>query len=307
MHVLIIDDDQSICDFMKAIVTEEGHSSYTAQNYNEAFQILSEHDIDLVFVDVYLPGKDGFEFTEDMRKKFDSKWVPVVFISGSDSDENYKRGVDVGGDDYLVKPIRPIIVKTKLKTLERIALMKQQVDDANLKLKKLTHQDPLTKVHNRRYLQHVLLKEWRSAQREDQSLTVLMIDIDYFKNYNDQFGHIKGDTCLQKIAKCITSAANRPRDVVARYGGEEFLVVLPDTSVSGAHHIAEKIQKNVFERGIDHPASEVSDKVTLSIGISSIKQGAKTSSELCDQADKVLYLAKTGGRNRIECYERPGV
>lgn len=304
MDVLIIDDDLSICNYLREIVTGEGHHCYVAHNDKDALEVLSGHEVDLVFLDVYLPSKTGFEICKDIRKSFSSTWIPVVFISASDSDEDYQKCVESGGDDYLVKPIRQIVVKTKLKTLERISAMKKRVDSANRKLKRLTHLDPLTKVQNRRYLQHVLLKEWRSSQRSSTPLCVLMIDIDFFKNYNDYFGHLKGDSCLQKIAKSITSTVTRPRDVIARYGGEEFLVVLPETDLEGAKHIADKIHRAILLKNISHPDSIVSEFITVSIGISGTNNGARSPEELCDQADKSLYHSKKNGRNTSSIYRQ---
>lgn len=298
MKVLIIDDDQSICDYLSEIVLREGHECYVTHNFDDAISILQTFDIDIAFIDIYLPGKDGFEICKQIRSLYADNWIPIVFISASDTDENYEKCVSVGGDDYLVKPIRPIVVKTKLMTLERLASMKKQVDVANKKLKRLTHQDPLTKVHNRRYLQHYLMREWRSSIRDKEPLSVIMIDIDHFKNYNDYYGHIKGDACLQKVAKCIEDTVHRPRDMVARFGGEEFLVVLPDTDINGALITAKKIQKIISERLIPHPTSDVANHLTVSMGVSSTEFENDSVEKLCEHADKALYVAKNKGRNR---------
>ncbi|MCP4597124.1 diguanylate cyclase [Neptuniibacter sp.] len=298
MDVLIIDDDLSICNYLREIVSGEGHHCYVAHNHKEAFEILDHYEVDLALIDVYLPEKDGFQITKTIRKVYGATWIPVVFISASDSDKDYEKCVEAGGDDYLVKPIRPIVVKTKLKTLERISSMKRRVESANKKLKRLTHLDPLTKVQNRRSLQHVLLKEWRSAKRNRAALSVLMIDIDCFKSYNDSLRHLKGDTCLQKVAKVITHTVTRPRDVVSRYGGEEFLVVLPETNLEGANCIAENIHQAILDKGISHPNSEISNMVTVSIGVSCITDRTQSPEHLCDEADQALYQAKRDGRNR---------
>lgn len=303
MKVLIIDDDQSICDYLSEIVLNEGHECYVTHNFDDAIALLKAFQMDIAFIDVYLSGKDGFEICKQIRSIYTDNWIPIVFVSASDTDENYEKCVAVGGDDYLVKPIRPIVVKTKLLTLERLASMKKQVDVANKKLKRLTHQDPLTKVHNRRYLQHYLMREWRSSIRDKEPLSVIMIDIDHFKNYNDFYGHIKGDACLQKVAKCIEDAVHRPRDMVARFGGEEFLVVLPDTNLEGALITANKIQKNIIERGIPHPKSEVLNLLTVSMGVSSTELETESVEKLCEHADQALYRAKERGRNRVTVLE----
>ena len=302
MEVLIIDDDLSICNYLSKIVSDEGHHCRIAHDRRGAFAELEVHDIDLIMIDVYMPGSDGFEITKDIRKRFTETWIPIVFISASDSDADYKKCVEVGGDDYLVKPIRPIVVQTKLKTLERISAMKRLADSANKKLKRLTHLDPLTKVQNRRSLQHSLFQEWKSAHRNKTPLSVLMIDIDFFKSYNDSLGHLKGDSCLQKVAKALSQAITRPRDLVARYGGEEFLVLLPETDSYGASQVAARLHQAILEKGIDHPESEISDYITVSMGISSTDSCARSPEELCDQADKALYEAKKQGRNRTNVF-----
>lgn len=299
MKVLIIDDDQSICDYLSDIIINENHECYVVHNSHDAMEILKNTAIDITFIDIYLPGKDGFDICKQIRSLYVDNWIPIVFISASDTDENYEKCVSVGGDDYLVKPIRPIVVKTKLLTLERLASMKKKVDVINEKLKRLTHQDPLTKVHNRRYLQHHLMREWRSSVRDNEPLSLIMIDIDHFKKYNDFYGHIKGDVCLQKVAKCIESAVQRPRDIVARFGGEEFLVVLPDTNITGALITAKKIKQAITERKVPHPKSEVLSHLTVSLGVSSTEFEAETVEQLCEQADQALYQAKKEGRNRV--------
>ncbi len=303
MRVLIVDDDKSSCDYLEKLISDEGHSCILAGTFDEAVEALSQESVDFIFLDVYLPGKNGFQLAKKIRRLVSTPWVPIVFVSGSDSDADYKKAVDAGGDDYLVKPIRPIVIQTKLKMMERIASMRTQVDTANAKLKKLNSLDSLTKTYNRRYLQQALVKEWRHTIRTGTPLSVIMLDVDFFKKYNDFYGHLKGDLCLQKVAKVLQSQANRPRDVVARYGGEEFIVVLPETDLGGAMSVAQKIAATVAKKKLEHPSSEVSGQVTVSMGVCCNNQNIETYSQLCENADKALYEAKFSGRNRIQKWE----
>ncbi|MFN3660748.1 MAG: diguanylate cyclase, partial [Brevinematales bacterium] len=166
------------------------------------------------------------------------------------------------------------------------------------KLEKELHRDFLTGLYNRRGMEEILPTEWKRAQRDKIPLSLLMIDIDFFKNYNDSLGHSQGDICLKEVASVLKDSCYRPGDFLFRYGGEEFLILLTNTSSQGAFFVAQRIQENLARKAIPHPASVVSSSVTLSIGIVSppLEVSWKKAIELADQA---LYQAKKTGRNRI--------
>jgi len=303
MNILIVDDDKSIRDFSAAIADSLGLNSFQAGSLKEALWQFQKEAIDIVLIDVYLPDGTGFELSSKLRDLSKDKWIPIIFVSASDTDEDIEKSVIVGGDDYLIKPIRPVVMTAKLQTMSRIALMQQKMDKANLRLKELSIQDPLTKLYNRRHLYGEVIREWREHNRSTQEFSMLIVDIDNFKALNDRLGHLHGDACLQKIAQILYSSCSRPRDICARYGGEEFVAILPNTSLEGATNIAEEIRKCAEDIKIAHPCSPVADYVTVSIGVSSSRLNADTPTALFEQADKALYLSKASGKNQVTSYE----
>lgn len=303
MNILVVDDDRFIREIISAVIKDAKHSPITAANAEEALPILDQGGIDLVLTDVEMPGKNGFELTREIRDRFPDNWFPIIFLSGQSDEKHYEEGIDAGGDDYLTKPVSPIVLKAKILAMERIAKMKKDLDSANARLEKLSSQDPLTKISNRRDLEHNLLKEWQRSKRDQTELAAIMLDIDFFKPYNDNYGHQQGDDCLKAVAKTLKQCLNRSHDLVARYGGEEFAIILPDANLSGAATVALQILDALKEANLKHEFSTVADRVTVSMGISSTRFAAETPNALIKQADEALYQAKENGRNRFELYQ----
>lgn len=302
MNILVVDDDRFIRNLVSVIIKDAGHTAYTADGDAEAFEILDQGLIDLVLMDVEMPGRNGFDLTSDIRKQFIDHWFPIIFLSGAKDDSYYQQGIDAGGDDYLTKPVSPIILKAKIRAMERIAKMKKELDEANKRLATLSSTDALTQLSNRREMDKQLLKEWKRCHREKFTLSAIMMDIDFFKPYNDNYGHQKGDTCLQGVAKVLAKCVDRSHDLVARYGGEEFAVILPDTPIEGAKAVAEKIIVALKDANIPHEYSSAAEHVTVSMGISSTDFAPLNPKALLKQADAGLYSAKENGRNRFEVY-----
>lgn len=303
MKILVVDDDRFIREIISAVIADAHHSSVSAADGDEALVLLEQGDIDLVLMDVEMPGRNGFELTREIRRRFPDDWFPIIFLSGQSDEKHYEIGIDAGGDDYLTKPVSPIVLKAKIMAMERIARMKKALDAANARLEKLSAMDPLTKISNRRDLEQNLLKEWKRNKREEAELSALMLDIDYFKPYNDNYGHQQGDECLKQVAKLLSKQLNRSHDLVARYGGEEFVIILPKTAIDGAITIADNILKMLEQKALPHEYSGVASHITMSIGISSTKAGAETPTALLKQADQALYQAKEQGRNRYQVYQ----
>ena len=298
MRILVVDDDRFIREILSAIIKDAGHTPILAGNDNEALPILAEDKIDLVLMDVEMPGRSGFELTKEIRRLYTDNWFPIIFLSGQSDEKHYEEGIGAGGDDYLTKPVSPIVLKAKIHAMERIANMKKALDDANSRLEKLSSQDPLTRISNRRDLEQNLLKEWKLFQREGNELCAIMLDIDFFKPYNDNYGHQQGDECLKKVAKTLRTCLKRPSDILARYGGEEFAIILPNTTLENAQKVATRIVDTLWQQNIPHAFSSVADRVTASIGLSSTQSHAETPTGLIKQADNALYQAKDTGRNR---------
>lgn len=178
--------------------------------------------------------------------------------------------------------------------------MYRELEIANEELQELVFKDELTQLHNRRYFDEVMVKEWKRAIREKQAISLIMCDVDYFKQYNDSYGHQAGDYCLQKVAQCLALSCQRPTDAVCRYGGEEFVIVLPNTKYSGAIYIAGQIRSRLRQCKIPHEKSLVSKYVTLSFGVAScIPQVNEDYNLFLEKADNALFASKKQGRDRI--------
>ncbi|PIE25003.1 MAG: diguanylate cyclase response regulator [Neptuniibacter caesariensis] len=302
MNILVVDDDRFIREIINAVIKDAQHNPILADSAAAALPILDKGGIDLVLTDVEMPGQSGFELAREIRRRFPDQWFPIIFLSGQNDDKHYEEGIAAGGDDYLTKPVNPIVLKAKILAMGRIANMKKALDAANSRLEKLSSQDPLTQISNRRDLEHNLLKEWRRSQRNNLELAVIMLDIDFFKPYNDNYGHQQGDNCLKAVAKILKQCLNRSHDLVARYGGEEFAIILPDTDSSGAQLVAENILAALKQAHMPHEHSAAADYITASIGICTTATPADTPTALIKFADQALYSAKEQGRNRYQIY-----
>jgi diguanylate cyclase (GGDEF)-like protein len=222
---------------------------------------------------------------------------------------------DQGATDYVTKPINRFELCARVKSalvlkeeMDRRHKLAQELAAANKILQRSTLTDGLTGIANRRYFDEFLHKEWRHCRREKQPVTLCLVDIDFFKAYNDSYGHLQGDKCLQKVVAILISSVKRPGDLVARYGGEEFAIILSETPEAGGCAVAKRLMKNMAARNIPHDSSKVSDRVTLSCGIATLIPKATTAvHDLISQADRALYEAKNMGRNRISspCLKRP--
>jgi diguanylate cyclase (GGDEF)-like protein len=260
----------------------------------------------LVLIDVVMPVMDGYESARHMRETGADEWVPIIFLSSKEADQDLDRAIEAGGDDYLVKPVSFVVLNAKIRALQRLESMRtkqlemsRDLASANRELEKLSRQDGLTGIANRRYFDSYLVSELRRGARERQSLSLILSDVDHFKAFNDCYGHQAGDDCLRRVAAALSSAGRRPADLAARYGGEEFAMVLPGTVIEGAVDVAQAVSRVIEGLAIPHARSAVSPKVTLSQGIVALTPEKETSSEdLIKRADQALYLAKQQGRNR---------
>ena len=298
-YVLIVDDSDSIRKFVSGIVTDLGYVPIETESGEEACEFFKSLKIDIALLDVNMPGIDGFETCRRLRKQAKSNWFPVIYLSGNSSDESIVEGLDAGGDAYVSKPVNPPVLGAILKAMGRISRMESELRVANQKLELLATIDGLTKISNRRFFDENLIRSTLQAKRESSTLCLLLLDIDYFKGYNDHYGHQKGDEVLVTFADVLKKSLMRPSDLCFRYGGEEFAVLLSNTDVDGAKCIAARIQESLAIEAIPHEKSQVSDFVTVSIGIAQSHFGDLEPRELLENADKLLYEAKENGRNRF--------
>jgi len=258
-----------------------------------------------VLLDVEMPGMSGFEVCQAIKADSSNADLPILFVSGHTDIETEAKGLEVGAVDYIMKPPSPPIVRARMKT--QLVLRER-----TRQLLRLASIDGLTGLANRRAFDHTLDQEWRRARRNHTPLSLLLIDIDFFKRYNDHYGHQAGDDCLKTVAEALAAAAERPGELVARYGGEEFAVVLPVCDAKTAAALAEKMRARITELALPHAGSQVTDHVTISIGIASLMEGKNDEKSFPDEAaliaaaDQALYAAKAAGRDRVQanCLEQ---
>jgi len=248
---------------------------------------------DLILLDIMMPGMDGYEVCKTLKADSRSMHIPVIFVSALDASDDESHGFESGGVDYITKPFKPIIVKARVRTHIQL---KQKSD----LLERLASIDGLTEIPNRRLFDTTLEQELRRSARNKSFLSLILMDIDFFKKYNDHYGHAEGDVCLRRVAKAVAGCMKRGSDFAARYGGEEFAVILSETNMDGAITIAEEIRVTVARLNIAHAASDIADHVTLSLGVATISGGKDSSPvDLINAADELLYKAKESGRNRV--------
>ncbi|HWR45560.1 GGDEF domain-containing response regulator [Sporomusa sp.] len=323
MAILLVDDSADSRTLIKRTLENNGFSEIvTAESATDAFALLgldqpacvAEH-IDLILMDVIMPRVDGIEACSLLKSHKCFKDVPVIMITASADAETLDKAFAAGAMDFISKPVKQLelkarvhsALKIKAETDQRKAreadLVKvlEKLEDANRELSRLSSLDGLTGIANRRHFDQMYDMEWRRAVRTGQELSVIFLDIDFFKLYNDTYGHQEGDECLKQVAAAAGSVLKRPGDLLARFGGEEFVIILPETGIEGAQALAETIRAAVEECNIPHSASKVSDHVTVSIGVAGGQVTlTDTPPKLINQADKALYEAKNSGRNQVK-------
>jgi diguanylate cyclase (GGDEF)-like protein len=320
-NILIVDDLPDNLHLLSKILTRQGYAVQAVSNGMAAIAAVQTQLPDLILLDICMPELDGYEVCQQLKQDTRTQDIPIIFISALDELGDKVKAYKAGGVDYITKPFQIAEVVVRVKThmtlrhlqqqLQRQnALLQQEVSDrlaaeaalqaANQELQRLAHLDGLTQVANRRCFDDYLAQEWRRLAREQLPLSLILCDVDFFKQYNDNYGHQVGDTCLCQIANAIRSAIQRPADLVARYGGEEFAVILPNTPLAGAVQVGQKIQAQVGQLQIPHIGSQINPFVTLSFGIASmIPVPDGNMAQLITATDRALYQAKLAGRDRI--------
>ncbi len=318
--ILIIDDNPTNLGVAVNYLEESGLNILVAQDGESGLKRATYAQPQIILLDVLMPGLDGFEICCRLKADPATQDIPVIFMTALSSMADKLRGFEVGAVDYVTKPIQREELLARVITHVRIQILTQQLrvqnqhlqqqalelkhaqaaaDLAYQELQYLANLDGLTQVANRRCFDQHLQQEWQRLARDRQPLSLILADIDYFKPYNDHYGHQAGDVCIRSIAQVIQDVVKRPADLVARYGGEEFAIILPNIAAEGAVHVAELIGNAVRGLQIPHPQSAVSDYVTLSMGINSqIPVLDRPAESLVTLADRALYLAKKQGRDR---------
>lgn len=307
MKILVVDDSKSIRLLVAECLKTLGHEVCFAENGAECLQFVGNQSVDLILMDVEMPHLNGVEATKAIREIKNDDWFPIVFLTTKSDDDSFANGILAGGDAYLLKPLNALRLQLTVIAMERIYLMRQKLFSAqkelqhvNRELERLSLFDQLTGLANRRNFDATLERQFAWARRSKSPLSLIMCDVDFFKAFNDNYGHQQGDDCLSQVANAIGAQAKRPIDLACRYGGEEFSVILPETDLQGARVVAESIRVAVFTKHIPHVCSKVADRVSLSLGVATYVGQFQNTSQLIKATDDALYAAKAHGRNRVE-------
>ncbi len=314
-NILILDDDRGTIEQLVTLVETLGHNPIASLYPNNITDILQNESIHLLLLDIYMPEKDGLSVLKEIKQHKEFQNLPVIILTGDNNEKLIRDCFDAGAADFISKPARKFELQARIRSTLRLQeeiytrknkeqeLIKltQQLQIANEVLRDIATTDPLTNIYNRSYFDKSMLLEWKRGQRDKTPLSLIMLDIDHFKPYNDTYGHQAGDECLCQVADTIHNQCKRPADIVCRYGGEEFSIILPNTDKEGSKHIAEQILTSIIDLKIPHENSTISDYITVSMGIHScIPDKNNSIRELILHADQALYEAKNAGRNQIK-------
>ncbi|CAN7373951.1 MULTISPECIES: GGDEF domain-containing response regulator [Duganella] len=325
VRVLLVDDQLIIVEAVRRMLSDQSDIEFHyVTDATLALSTALQLQPTVILQDLVMPSIDGFGVIKLYREEEALRHVPVIVLSAKEDPKLKAHSFATGANDYMVK------LPDKLELLARIRYhsgahisrlqrdqafrflreSQKQLADANIELQKLAALDGLTGIANRRRFDDTMRIEWQRGQRDQKPLTLLMCDVDFFKLYNDSFGHLAGDLCLKKVAAVLTEHLKRPADLAARYGGEEFAIILPETPLTGALIVAESCRRHLEQLAIENPQADTEfSTVTMSIGVASVVPSASSSfEELIQQADQALYAAKRGGRNRVvNAADMPGI
>jgi diguanylate cyclase (GGDEF)-like protein len=293
--LLFVDDDRSNLMLLSHMLQDQ-YTVRVASNGVTALRIAEKYQPDLILLDILMPGLDGYQVFTALQDSPSTMHIPVIFITGLNNRDDEKKGLVMGAVDYISKPFDEMIVKLRIQHQIRIINQLRTIE-------RLSMMDQLTEIPNRRNFDIRLRVEWGRAIRENLPITLLLLDVDHFKNYNDTYGHQQGDQALCLVAKELSQALRRTTDFAARWGGEEFVALLPNTDSIGGGATAERVRQNIESRDIFSENGNLT-KLTVSVGQATCNPAPSSQvDELFQNADKALYTAKNSGRNRVCRYE----
>ncbi len=291
--ILVVDDERMNLNILSDLLMDD-YKVILAKNGEQALErAWSDSPPDIILLDVMMPEMDGYTVLHKLKEDDRTKSIPVIFITALDSIEDEATGLEKGAMDYIRKPFHPPIVKARIRNHLTLVRQRQLLEG-------LANFDALTEIPNRRSYELAVEREWRRCQRAFLPISLAMVDVDCFKQYNDNYGHAAGDVALKKVAGVISSSVNRPCDLAARFGGEEFVILLPETDAYGCRYLVEGIRKKVEDLALKHEFSLVTKTLTISIGGVTIVPGvANAPEDLVKGADSMMYQAKRNGRNNV--------
>lgn len=303
--VLVVDDIPLNRKLQKTYLESVGYQVIMAHDGVEALQRIGEDSPDLILLDIMMPKMNGFQVCRRLKNNDSTRFIPIILVTALNELEDKVKGIEAGADDFISKPFHKLELLARVKSLLRIKhlhdeleLKIKELEVAQSKLLQLAITDGLTELYNYRYFKEQLSQEIIRAERHKTNLSIAMIDIDYFKHYNDTHGHPAGDLVLKKIATLLRSNI-RKIDVAARYGGEEFALILAETDKQAAGFVANKIKNLIEQHQFQYEETQPNGKLTISMGVAVYPQDAMTQEELIKIADQRLYRAKKAGRNQV--------
>ncbi|MGV8917495.1 MAG: diguanylate cyclase [Pseudomonas sp.] len=313
--VLLVDDQAMIGEAVRrGLAHEDNIDFHFCADPHQAIAQAILIKPTVILQDLVMPGLDGLTLVREYRATPQTKNIPIIVLSTKEDPLIKSAAFAAGANDYLVKLPDNIELVARIRYHSRsymtllqrdeayraLRVSQQQLLDTNLVLQRLMNSDGLTGLSNRRHFDEYLDLEWRRAIREQTQISLLMLDVDYFKTYNDSFGHLEGDEALRQVAEAMRQSCTRPSYLPARYGGEEFALVLPDTSPGVARLVAEKLRQSVAGLGIQNNSPQEGSTLTVSIGLATMTpQAGSSARQLIQEADKGLYMAKNSGRNQV--------
>jgi len=328
IKIYIVDDSQDYREMLRAILRIpelERYDILEAGSGNKILEILGINgegeevdDIGIILMDISMPKVSGIEAIQKIKSKKKYKDVPIIMVTANTDTKSLEAAFEAGAIDYIKKPFKKLELLTRVRSAirlkretdkrksreKKLITLAKDLEETNWKLKKLTYLDGMTGISNRRYFDEYLGRSWRYGVREKKTLSLVLVDIDFFRPFNDKYGILAGDDCITAVAKALEKVATRPNDLVARYSGEEFSLILPDTAIEPALVLAEEARKAIENLKISHAISTISKFVTISVGVASmVPQKNETSYKIFKDADKVMFKAKQNGRNRVESIE----
>lgn len=299
-QILVVDDSRTQRFVINQYLTPLGCEVILCESGEDALFKVSEQVPDLIVLDVEMPGLSGFDTCKALRGLLQEHWVPIIYLTARTEPKDIVEGLSVGGDTYISKPVHEEVLTAIVKAMLRVSIIQAELMHANKKLDEVAHYDVLTQVMNRRGYEDMFVRLWKDHQRKKSPLTIMIMDIDHFKKYNDGYGHIQGDQCLRQVAQTLKSALKRPIDILARYGGEEFVVLLPGTDEEGAKNVAQRFLDAMRQANLPHEYSDTQPFVTVSIGLTQVRFDNEDRKQVLERADQKLYQAKEAGRNCVK-------
>lgn len=307
--ILVVDDDEAIRSMIRTVLELEGYEVVEAKDGKEALEKAFFVLPHLIVLDIMMPSMDGFEVCQKLRQNTKTKDLPVLFLSALNTAPDKVKGLGCGGDDYITKPFNPMELVARIKAhIRKVDLLAEKnsmmewlagkLAAMNLELREQAVTDGLTGLYNHRYFIQRLEEEATRVSRYGGKFSIVMFDLDYFKQINDRFGHLCGNAVLKEVSEFLRMGV-RGVDIVARYGGEEFAILLPETPSGGAQVVAERIRARISQHQFQERTSDIGVTVTISGGVATYPLHAEETSQLVSKADRALYKAKRSGRNKI--------